>query len=92
MKEIVRRLGEALAHGRRVDRCIDEHISDMNTKRSKFPSDGFGEDALRGLVGAKPAKFGFFGHRNSSGTKRVVLLANRPQSRLPLGAGGRRSV
>jgi hypothetical protein len=70
MKEIVRRLGEALAHGRRVDRCIGEHISDMNTKRSKFPSDGFGEDALRGLVGAKPAKLGFSAieiHRERSG-------------------------
>jgi len=47
-EEIIRRLGKSLAHGRRVDHRVDEHISDVNTARCQFPGNGFGEDALRG--------------------------------------------
>jgi hypothetical protein len=56
-EEIVRRLREALAHGRRVDHRVDEHACDVNTARSEFASNGFGEDELRGLCRRETAKF-----------------------------------
>ena len=55
-EEIVASAFEAFSGPGEVDHGIDHDIGDMNPLRPHLTRDRFGEDTLRRLVGAKPAK------------------------------------